>query len=180
MKLNKGLLVTSTITLSLLSAAANADLSTGKETGTIQFRGQFVDTTCTIETNNEGTNIGTVQLGTWLTSNFATAGETTAPTKFVIALNGCPDIIKKAKVTFSGPADSSNSSLFKTTADVGAAIGITHDDGFAYIAPDAPAGEIDISGKTGEKTYYARYVTTGETSAGAANADVTVTISYNQ
>lgn len=97
MKLNKVLLVTSAITMSLFVGAANADVTDGKETGTIHFKGQFVDSTCSIETNNENSNEGTVQLGTWLVSNLQNANETTTPTKFVIALNGCPDVIKKPK-----------------------------------------------------------------------------------
>ncbi|QIC15102.1 type 1 fimbrial protein [Providencia vermicola] len=183
MKLNKVLLVTSAITMSLFVGAANADVTDGKETGTIHFKGQFVDSTCSIETNNENSNEGTVQLGTWLVSNLQNANETTTPTKFVIALNGCPDVIKKAKITFSGTANATNPSLYKTTTDVGAGIGITHNESdAAYITPGEPAGEIELTGasNSGEKAYYARYVTTEAAKAGAANADVTVTISYNQ
>ncbi|WP_373417867.1 hypothetical protein [Vibrio parahaemolyticus] len=40
---------------------------------------------------------------------------------------------------------------------------------------------MDLTSNGGEKTYYARYVTTAnEVTAGKANADVTVTIQYNQ
>ncbi|WP_458047749.1 fimbrial protein [Providencia stuartii] len=183
MKLNKALLVTSAITMSLFTGVANADVIDGKETGTIHFKGQFVESTCTIETNNENSSEGTVQLGTWLVSHFQKSDETTKPTKFVIALNECPDVIKKAKITFTGTADSTNSSLYKTSTEVGTGIGITHaESDTAYITPGAPAGEIELKGanNSGEKEYYARYVTTGPVKAGVANADVTVTISYNQ
>lgn len=97
MKLNKALLVTSAITMSLFTGVANADVIDGKETGTIHFKGQFVESTCTIETNNENSSEGTVQLGTWLVSHFQKSDETTKPTKFVIALNECPDVIKKQR-----------------------------------------------------------------------------------
>lgn len=43
MKLNKALLVTSAITMSLFTGVANADVIDGKETGTIHLKGNLLN-----------------------------------------------------------------------------------------------------------------------------------------
>lgn len=180
MTLKKTLLVASIFAASFASAAIAATGS-GNTTGTIHFKGQFIDTTCTVDTNNENKSEGTVQLGTWITGTFTAAGETTDAVPFTIGLSKCPSIINKARVYFNGTADATPA-LYKVDVAKGVGIGISGETAKGnYYTPGTEAKSIDLTGDSGSQTYYARYVTTADAvTPGAANADVTVTIEYNQ
>ncbi|EMN5660691.1 fimbrial protein [Providencia rettgeri] len=181
MILKKSVLMTSIIIVSL-SGMAHAAVDSGNARGTINFKGQFIDTTCTIEVNNTNKNEGTVQLGTWMTNTFDKIGELTEAVPLTIGLSGCPATLTRARVTFGGTAHVDDNKLYAVSEATGVGIGISGDvNGTNFYTPDTEADGIDLTSNGGEKTYYARYVTTAnEVTAGKANADVTVTIQYNQ
>ncbi|MBQ0213154.1 fimbrial protein [Proteus vulgaris] len=181
MTFSKTLLITSIIAASF-SGIANAAPANGNTTGVIHFKGQFIDSTCTVETNNQNQNEGTVQLGTWLTNTFNAVGEKTEAMPFTIGLSGCPATLGTARVTFEGTEDNENPSLYKVSDAKGVGIGLLGDpNSETYFTPNTEAEGITLKGNQGQKTYYARYVTTAEeVSPGNANADVTVTIKYTQ
>ena len=181
MTFSKTLLITSIIAASF-SGIANAAPADGNTTGIIHFKGQFIDSTCTVETNHENKNEGTVQLGTWLTNTFDAVGEKTTAMPFTIGLSGCPATLGTARVTFEGTENDENPNLYKVSNAEGVGIALSTDaTSENYLHPNLDAGGIELTGNKGEKTYYARYVTTAEeVSPGTANADITVTIKYTQ
>lgn len=181
MNFTKTLLITSIIAASF-SGMANAAPTSGNAKGVIHFKGQFIDSTCIVETNNENKSEGTIQLGTWMTNTFNSVGEKTEAFPVTIGLSGCPATLSTARVTFEGTPDDTNPSLYKLSEAEGAGIGISGSaTSESYYKPNTEADGIPLTGNAGEKTYYARYVTTAnEVTAGTANADVTVTIQYNQ
>ncbi len=181
MNFKKTLLITSIIAVSF-SGMANAAPNSGNATGIIHFKGQFIDSTCTVEANHENKSEGTVQLGTWMTNTFDKVGELTDAVPFTIGLSGCPATLGKARVTFEGKEHADNADLYTVGSASGVGIGISGDqNGTNFFTPNSEVDGIPLTGNAGEKTYYARYVTTAEeVTAGTANADVTVTIQYNQ
>ena len=180
MNFKKTLLITSIIAASF-SGVANAAVESGNVRGTINFKGQFIDSTCTVEVNNLNKSEGVVQLGTWLTNTFDDVGETTEAVPLAVGLSGCPAVLSKARVIFDGPSIA-GTDLYSVNEATGVGIGISGDQNSGnYYTPGSEADGIDLINNRGEKTYYARYVTTADTvTAGAANADVTVTVQYNQ
>lgn len=186
MTLNKTLLAASIAALAFTGSVNAADESgNANANGKIQFKGQFIDTTCTIEANNSSKSEGVVQLGTWLTSVFKdNIGKKSEAVPFTIRLSNCPTMLTKARVYFKGAEHLGNTELYKVDNVAGVGIGISSDEaGTAYYPPNSEAKEIKLDKKTnsGEETYYARYQTvTAEVTEGTANADVTVTIQYNQ
>lgn len=102
MILKKSVLIISIIAGSL-SGMAHAAIDSGNAKGTINFKGQFIDTTCTIEVNNTNKNEGVVQLGTWMTNTFDNVGELTDAVPLTIGLSGCPATLSRARVTLAGP-----------------------------------------------------------------------------
>lgn len=184
MKISKTLLVTSIIAASFsgMVNAATPDGASGNSKGIIHFQGQFIETTCTVETNNSNKNEGTVQLGSWLVNTFTNVGEETDATPVNVSLSGCPATLGKARVTFEGTADATNTDLYKVSEATGVGIGLSADaNSKNYFTPNSEVEGITLQNNQGNKTYYARYVTTDDAvTPGAANADVTVTIQYNQ
>ncbi|CAG9426782.1 fimbrial protein [Providencia alcalifaciens] len=181
MKFKTTLLLSSILAISF-SSAVSAAPGSGNASGKIHFKGQFIDTTCTVEANNENKNEGTVQLGTWISGTFEKADETTEAVPFTIGLSNCPDVINKARVIFEGTPHADKPALYKVDSATGVGIGISASaTNKNYYVPGTEVDGIDLTNNSGEKTYYARYVTTADkVTPGAANADVTVTIQYNQ
>ncbi len=154
--------------------------------GTIQFTGSFTDSPCVVTIDGTATNSGTtanVALGTWNIANFKTVKATTDLKPIVINLSSCPNM-GKANIQFNGTADSNNSNLFATLTGPDAAtnVGIglyrtaNNND---FISPNKRDLSIPLTSNTGQYTIYASYMTTGTTvTQGAANADVTMDISY--
>ncbi|WP_369310237.1 fimbrial protein [Providencia rettgeri] len=181
MHFKKSIFISSIIIASFSSALHAAE--SGNAKGTIHFKGQFIDSTCTVEVNNTNKDEGTVQLGTWMANTFNKVGETTEAVPLTIGLSGCPGALNKARVTFGGGSvHPDNPQLYAVDEAEGVGIGISGDEnGTNFYTPNTEADGIPLNGNIGEKTYYARYVTTADSvTAGKANADVTVTIQYNQ
>ncbi|EPL9569451.1 fimbrial protein [Providencia rettgeri] len=181
MTFKKTLLITSIVAASF-SGMANAAIGDGDGQGIIHFKGQFVDSTCTVDTNDENKGEGTVELGTWKTATFDKVGETTDAVPFTIGLVNCPSALGKARISFGGTAHSENTELHRVSDVPEVGIGISGSAvGTNFYTPNSQADEITLTDNKGTKTFYARYMTTAETvTAGNANADVTVTIQYNQ
>lgn len=182
MSVKKTLLIASVVAASfsgnVFAAAENVNTA-----GKIHFKGQFIDSTCQVETNNENKTEGTVQLGTWMTQAFSKTGEKTEATPFTIGLSGCPATLGKARVTFGGTEHDDNADLYKVDNATGVGIGITGSaTSETFYRPNTEADGIELGkDNRGQKTYFARYMTTSDTvTPGTANADVTVTVQYTQ
>lgn len=154
--------------------------------GTIKFIGSFTDAPCVVNIGGTTTNAGTsvnVALDTWNIANFKKVGETTDLKPIIIELSGCPNM-QKANIQFNGTADSKNPDLFATLTgpDTATNVGIglyrtaSNND---FISPNKRDLSIPLSSNAGRYTVYASYMTTGTAvTQGAANADVTMDISY--
>ncbi|MDD9338601.1 MAG: fimbrial protein [Providencia heimbachae] len=170
--------------LAILSASAGSALAID---GTIQFRGAFTETPCVIDINGSNTNntaAVSVPLGTWATENFANnVGTTTDLKPITFTLSSCPDMTK-ANIRFGGQADPTNSKLFAIQSGVDTAsnvgIGLYKTSSTAdFIEPNTQSLTVPLTSSSGDVTVYASYMTTGTTvGGGAANADVTIDISY--
>lgn len=166
--------------LALTNAASAID-------GTIHFSGAFTDAPCEININGSQANSSnsvSVNLDTWSTASYQNnVGATTDLKPITISLSNCPNMTQ-ANIRFSGAVDATNPELFaidtgvETASNVG--IGIYKSSNTAdIISPNDRTVSIPLTAQTGDYTFYASYMTTGSSvGEGAANADVTLDISY--
>lgn len=155
--------------------------------GTIQFSGAFTDAPCEINIDGATTNATSsvsVALDSWNAANFKdNVGATTDLKPITISLSGCPDMTK-AKIQFNGATDAVNPNLFatQTGANTATNVGIalySSANSADIISPNNRSLSIPLTAQSGQYTFYASYMTTGATvGQGAANADVTMDISY--
>jgi major type 1 subunit fimbrin (pilin) len=90
--------------------------------GTINFTGEIIDQTCTIDTASRNL---TVDLGRVSKSSLDGAtGKKSSPTAFQLKLTNCPSTVKAAAIKFDGTADSNNNTLLKLTQETGVATGV--------------------------------------------------------
>lgn len=151
----------------------------------ITFTGKVIESACTISVNDGNASL---DLGSTVASDIATAGQTGAPKEFNISLADCPEaaagVPTKAFIKFSGDTDG-NTSYFKNTSSSetpatntgvmlkdskGAAI--NNNDGNAAIDLPAAGGNVDL-------TYTAMLVATANTpTQGDVSSTLTYTVSY--
>ncbi|KLN97482.1 fimbrial protein [Moellerella wisconsensis] len=171
---NKNKLLT-TLSIIGLSITINAYADDGK----INFIGNIIDNTCTIEQDSLDQN---VILGDVSKEALNGAAEkTAAPTQFIINMTNCPDV--KAKIKFDGLKDSINPNLLalNTEENVATGVGIRITDMAnkeisLYTATDLP----DLTSTPVKLNFIARYVSTGDTvTIGKANSTSQFTIIYN-
>jgi len=100
-----------------------------------------------------------------------------------INLTGCPNITK-ANIQFNGATNATNPTLFatqtgaNTATNVGIALYSTANTS-NIITPNSRGLSVPLTAQAGQYTFYASYMTTGAVvGQGAANADVTMDISY--
>lgn len=155
--------------------------------GTIQFTGAFTDAPCEINIDGGTTNATSsvnVALDTWNAASFKdNVGATTDLKPITISLSGCPDMTK-ANIQFNGATNAINPKLFatqtgdNTATNVGIAL-YSSANIADIITPNSRSLSIPLTAQSGTYTVYASYMTTGATvGKGAANADVTMDISY--
>ena len=154
-------------------------------TNTITFTGKVIESACTITVNDGNASL---DLGSTLATDIATAGQTGAPKEFNISLTDCPKaavgIPTKAFVKFTGDTDG-NTSYFKNNATRGtkaANTGVMLKDskGTAIVNNDGN-GQIDLPTEGGDisLTYSAMLVATANTpTQGDVSSTLTYTVSY--
>lgn len=187
------------VVLTLLTSSAFA---AENNAGQIHFTGELVEPSCVIQ-GAGGTTDSTVPLGTYPTSLFNDGGVGTESTlkEFTIALVDCPmstEGLTRVQLTFSGPHALTGSPTLldvrqiTTVAQgsdpvangVGVAISPVGQDA-TLLTMDAAEGQVYIAlpttiGDSIRANFNARYKSfAAETSAGAADADMTVNIVYH-
>ncbi|CDG21728.1 putative Fimbrial subunit type 1 precursor [Xenorhabdus poinarii G6] len=179
----KNILVSSFIAAILVSVSSISYAVSSPTTGTVEFSGRIIESTCTV--NSSG---NTVDMGTYLKSEIQKSGDQLAGSKrdFKIKLTGCPVDNSSPimmDVTFSGSSkDARNQKLLAldtSSSSKGIGIGIYDksdvpiDLSSKYSFPDAiTSSDIEIPLK-------AAYVSNGETAqAGTANATLSFEINY--
>lgn len=153
--------------------------------GTITFNGQITAQTCTINGNGSGAKDFLVTLPPVSTAALAIAGQTAGRTAFNIDLSACTPNSGNVHTYFE-PGITTDAATGYLNLDVGGAtnvqIGLLNSDfspikaGFVDAAQNSKAAA--IAGGSATLSYYAQYVATGATTAGAANSSVMYTLIY--
>ncbi|KWF35837.1 fimbrial protein [Burkholderia pseudomultivorans] len=167
--------------LATVSGAAMAQ-STGTNSGQINFTGEITTAPCSID----GTNANqTVPLGSISTNALQTAGATSTPKDFQIALTGCSlNTVQSASVTFQGVSDLNSPDLLALTAGPttakNVAVGIYDVFNKKELALNSASDGIPIANGSNVLPFQAYYKATGSgVTAGDANASAQFTVSYN-
>lgn len=152
--------------------------------GTVHFTGELVNAACAVSSDSENQ---TVELGQYRTSRLAVAGDKTTPVPFQIKLVDCdPAVQATAAVAFYGQTVSQNANLLSvsaggTNATAAKNVGIEVSDDASNILGFSGA-DFSTTKKLNEGTnvlnFTARYVATGASTPGIANADSTFVVKY--
>ncbi|SFP32114.1 MULTISPECIES: fimbrial protein [unclassified Variovorax] len=160
--------------------------------GQINFTGEITDSICSLTPDSQNL---TVPLGKVSRTAFPTVGTGSTPAKFTLNLADCPAGSNKAKVTFSGTADSRNVDLVAidgsgtgTPAAQGVGIQIGDWEG-QKIALGSASREYALAQGTNKLQFQARYVSTLPLTGGSpadpvlksgpANGTAQFTVAYN-
>lgn len=152
--------------------------------GTVHFTGELVNAACAVSTDSANQ---TVNLGQYRTAKLATSGDKTTPVPFQIKLVDCdPAVQATAAVAFYGQTVLGNPNLLAVSSGGGNAtaaqnVGIEVADD---LSKALGFGGLDFSAakklNTGSNVlnFSARYVATGISTPGLANADATFVVKY--
>ncbi|WP_454724663.1 MULTISPECIES: fimbrial protein [Cupriavidus] len=164
------------------AAAAFAPAANAAD-GTIEFTGNVVATTCTINGGGAANNL-TVALPPVSASALAEPGATAGRTPFAIKLSGCQGSSTKVATTFE--AGSTVNAAGRLAVDAGGASGVdirllnasqgVIKAGAAQAEQNSPAVDLESGGAT--LNYFAEYMATSTVSAGAANSRVQYSLVY--
>lgn len=171
----------SVFTISASTLAADPVTVNG---GTVHFTGEIVNAACAVSTESSNQ---TVNLGQYRTARLAVTGDKTTPVPFQIKLSDCdPTVQSAAAVAFYGQSVTSNAKLLSvaasntnSTAATNVGIEIASDtsevlgvNGTSFSTPKKL-----IAGNNALQ-FSARYVATGASTPGQANADATFVVKY--
>jgi P pilus assembly protein, pilin FimA len=168
-------------TLPLIASALGATIATSHAAdGTIRFTGAVTDTTCTIATGSQNLNVDLGKVAK--TALNGAAGMQASPTRFIIALTGCPETVKNANVKFDGTAHSANPRLLALDSGTGIATGvgiqIADSDG-SEIPLHTATRDYALATGANQLSFTARYVSTAAAvTTGTANGTSQFTINY--
>lgn len=166
------------------ASVANAATPNTVNGGTVHFTGELVNAACAVDTESQDQY---VDLGQWRTARLAKAGDMTDRVPFMIKFVECDtDVATTVQISFNGQVDANNSKLLAVSATggnqtVAQNVGIEIQDEHSVILPPDNASLSTpftlIDGNNAVK-FFARYVATGATKAGQANADATFRVVY--
>lgn len=165
-------------------SAANAASTTTVTGGTIHFTGEVVDAACSVSPQSADQ---TVPLGQVRAATMKTAGATANPTPFNIILQDCDTTVStNAAVSFYGPATAAGDALSVSSITTpGAAatnVGIQIiDQNEQVVKPnsDIPSSAFTLIDGTNTLPFKAQFLSQGDATAGAADADATFNVVYN-
>lgn len=150
--------------------------------GTVHFKGEVVNAACAIDSESVDQ---TVELGQVRTARLQASGDTSSAVGFSIKLNDCdPEISGTAAVAFLGTTiqDNDNTLALQNSA-AGAAknvgIQILDRTGEVLVLDGSTfSAKTDLINGTNVLPFQARYIATGQSVAGIANADATFKVQY--
>lgn len=150
--------------------------------GVVHFVGEVVNAACAVDA---GSLDQTVQLGQVRTAKLSAAGDTSSNVGFNIQLNDCDTTVStQASVAFLGATIAGKTDILAlqgsaagSATNVGVQIldstgAILKLDGNTFSAP------VTLSNGTNVIPFQARYIATGASTAGTANADATFKVQY--
>ncbi|MCX5466355.1 type 1 fimbrial major subunit FimA [Acinetobacter nematophilus] len=154
--------------------------------GTVHFVGELVNAACAVSTD---TADQTVDLGQHRTASLAAAGDKSPAVPFNIQLVDCDSslVTNGVSFAFNGQTVSTNNKLLAVNGGGGNAPAATNvgieitDYASTILAVDGSefSAEKAIVDGTNTFPFSARYVATGTSTAGKANADATFVVNYN-
>ncbi|MBJ8552977.1 type 1 fimbrial major subunit FimA [Acinetobacter bereziniae] len=175
--------------LGLLAAAcvmSSASFAAPVNGGTVHFVGELVNAACAVSTD---TADQTVDLGQHRTARLAVAGDKSGPVPFNIQLVDCDAslVTKGVSFAFNGQTVNNNKLLLAVNGGGGNAPAATNvgieitDYASKILAVDGSdfSTEKAIIDGTNTFPFTARYVATGASTPGKANADATFVVNYN-
>jgi major type 1 subunit fimbrin (pilin) len=177
------------VTLGFAAVAASTAYADG---GTIEFRGQLTDQTCSVAVNG-GTSSATVTLPTISTTQLAAADQVAGKTAFTIKLSSCQNATAtSARAYFQdGAAVDVLSGHLRNTAATGAATKVELQllDGgttpirvgdTSQVAKTGGTSLVDFDAVSGAALlhYSVEYFALGQTTPGAVESSVTYSIDY--
>lgn len=176
---------------SLLAAACVAAPIAAQAETSIHFNGQLLDVTCTITTGTNGNQ--TISLGNMAVSSLAgPVGTKAGGVPFQISITGCGSNVTTVTPWFSSLAGNTNvdsTGNMVNTATASAASGVV-----LQMSNDVTSSSnIDLKGQGGAQNvdtatitggaatnfFKVNYLTTGTVTAGAFNAAIAYSLSYN-
>jgi major type 1 subunit fimbrin (pilin) len=169
--------------IAVLIAGACASAGAYAADGTITITGALTAQTCTINGNAAGTQTAiNVTLPTLSTTGLAVAGDTSGSTPFSIHLTDC-DATSALTFFEAGPTIDLATGNLINQAPAGAdlvQVGLLNDK-FAAInlVTNANSQQVAIVNEAADLNYYAQYVATGASTAGAVNTSVRFSMQYN-
>lgn len=178
------LLSTATLSALTLSVSAFAADPVTVNGGTVHFTGEIVNAACAVSTESSNQ---TVDLGQYRTARLAVAGDKTTPVPFQIKFVDCdPTVQATAAVAFYGQSVTSNANLLSvaaggTNSTAATNVGIEiADDTSKILGVTGASFSTPKTLITGDNTlqFSARYVATGASTPGQANADATFVVKY--
>lgn len=150
---------------------------------TITFTGTVSDTTCTATINN---GVSSIEMGTSSVADLK-ANTYGAAKSFSFTLTGCPKVADggnaKARVTFGGEADETNSDYFKNQASASPATGVAvaiFDNQGALLKNNTEGADVDISSGAATIPFTVKMAKAGsaEPTKGAVQTTVTYNVTY--
>jgi major type 1 subunit fimbrin (pilin) len=175
--------VTKVTALSLLVMAGLASMSLrsayagANDSGTINFKGQVLDSTCTLDSKTLDVAMGAVTVDA-----FSTSGTTGRNVPFAIDLSNCNAKLSGVNVELDGQADKTTPDLLALDSGGTAAKGIAIellDKNAKRVPINSTSDPYAISAGSNVLDFNARYVSTADTvQAGDANASANFTLLY--
>ncbi|MGV2287767.1 fimbrial protein [Trinickia sp. YCB016] len=175
--------VTKVTALSLLAIAGFTSLSLqsahadGNDTGTINFTGKVLASTCTLDSKSLEVPMGTVSA-----DSYATAGTTGRSVPFHIDLSNCNAALNGVAVELTGTADADKSQLLSVNGGPDSAKGIAIellDQKDKSVPINSTADEYALNEGANALDFKARYVSTADTvTPGDANGTAQFFLKY--
>ncbi|CEI52879.1 MULTISPECIES: type 1 fimbrial major subunit FimA [Acinetobacter] len=178
------LLKIATLSALTISASAFAADPVTVNGGTVHFTGELVNAACAVSTESSNQ---TVDLGQYRIARLEVSGDKTTPVPFQIKLVDCdPTVQATAAVAFYGQAESTNPNLLSVSAGgsnstAASFVGIElSDDTSKILGINGSSFSTPKTLIAGDNTlqFSARYVATGKSTPGQANADATFVVKY--
>lgn len=149
--------------------------------GTMNITGTITDNTCVVSADSQNL---TVEMGNVSSKQFYRAGAATRYEPFTIHLERCDAAASRVSITFIGTPNSVNSQLLAVTTQAQSAQGVgigLYDSDKTLVPVNNLSGGTALTSRQANVTlpFFARYVADGsDVSAGAANATITFTLTY--
>jgi len=170
--------------LLLLSIALYSSFSAEAADSVITVKGQLKDNMCTV---SMGSQDFYVDLNTYATNTFRSAGSASEMVPFSITLENCGSAASGVKINITGTTDSTNSTLLKNSVSTGMATGIGVQILSAtrnVVQPNQSSNSLSstnlVANQTNVISYYARMVsTTNAVIAGKVSSTANFTLQFN-